>query len=70
MSLVTLGVTDLARSTEFYRRWLGIEPSSASQESVSFFATAGTALGLHPVELLFDDAHPGEEFQPGQGSGA
>lgn len=69
ISLVTLGVTDLARSTAFYRRWLGLEPSPASQEDVTFFATAGTRLSLYPVEQLHEDALPDEPFTPRVGFG-
>ena len=46
LSLITLGVADVARATEFYRA-LGWEPSSASVPGeVTFFATQGGLLGL------------------------
>jgi len=44
LSLVTLGVSDLARSTAFYRA-LGWEPGFANEE-VSFFQLNGVVLGL------------------------
>lgn len=53
--MVTLGVTDVARSTAFYES-LGWRRSSASQESVTFFAMEGSALGLFGRESLADDA--------------
>ena len=61
VSLVTLGVDDLASSTAFYRA-LGWELSSASVEGeVSFFRTAGGILALWGrVELAADGAVPAE----------
>jgi hypothetical protein len=56
ISLVTLGVRDLAASTRFYRA-LGFELSSASVENeVSFFRTAGALLGLYGADDLRRDA--------------
>jgi predicted lactoylglutathione lyase len=56
LSLVTLGVTDVAASTRFYRD-LGFELSSASvEDEVSFFRTAGGLLGLYGAEALRADA--------------
>jgi catechol 2,3-dioxygenase-like lactoylglutathione lyase family enzyme len=56
ISLVTLGVADVARSTAFYES-LGWRRSSSSQEgNVTFFAMQGSALGLYGREPLADDA--------------
>ncbi|MEZ5296879.1 MAG: VOC family protein [Ilumatobacteraceae bacterium] len=55
MTMVTLGVADLARSTAFYES-LGWRRSSASQESVTFFSMQGSALGLFGRASLADDA--------------
>jgi uncharacterized protein len=56
LSLVTLGVSDVAASTRFYRD-LGFELSSASVEGeVSFFRTAGGLLGLYGADDLRRDA--------------
>jgi predicted lactoylglutathione lyase len=56
VSLVTLGVTDVASSTRFYRA-LGFELSPASVEGeVSFFRTAGGLLGLYGADDLWHDA--------------
>lgn len=55
LSLVTLGVTDLARSTAFYQA-LGWPLSSSSSDEVSFFRTAGGLLGLFPADELAADA--------------
>ena len=55
LSMVTLGVTDLARSTSFYES-LGWSRSSASQDTISFFSMEGSVLGLYGRELLAADA--------------
>jgi hypothetical protein len=56
LSLVTLGVADVAASTAFYGR-LGWKPSSASNDSVTFYQLGGIALGLYGREALAEDAH-------------
>lgn len=55
VSIVTLGVTDLARSREFYER-LGWRPSSASSADIAFFQAGGMALALYPRAALAKDA--------------
>ena len=56
ISLVTLGVTDVASSTRFYQA-LGFDLSTASVEGeVSFFRTAGGLLGLYGADDLRRDA--------------
>jgi uncharacterized protein len=56
VSLVTLGVPDVARATEFYVR-LGWPLSSASVEGeVSFFRMAGAILGVWNAADLAADA--------------
>jgi catechol 2,3-dioxygenase-like lactoylglutathione lyase family enzyme len=54
VSLVTLGVTDLARSTAFYKD-LGWPLSPASSDGVSFFHTAGAILALFGVDDLVSE---------------
>lgn len=56
ISLITLGVDDLARSTEFYEK-LGWTKSEASQEAVTFIQLKGTVLGLFSRKSLAEDAH-------------
>src|SRR5277367_6112050 len=56
ISLITLGVTDLNRSREFYER-LGWRRSMADAEGVVFFQAGGIALGLFPREELAKDAN-------------
>ena len=56
LSLVTLGVRDVARSTEFYTT-LGFPLSNASVPGdVSFFNTAGGLLAVWGDKNLADDA--------------
>jgi catechol 2,3-dioxygenase-like lactoylglutathione lyase family enzyme len=55
ISLITLGVEDVARATEFYER-LGWKKSAASQEAVTFIQLKGTVLGLFSRQSLAEDA--------------
>ena len=55
LSIVTLGVADLVRSTAFYEA-LGWARSAASQESITFFQLQGSVLGLYERGALADDA--------------
>lgn len=55
ISLITLGVEDVARSTAFYEK-LGWKRSPASQETVTFIQLKGTVLGLFARQSLADDA--------------
>ena len=55
LTMVTLGVADLARSTGFYEG-LGWRRSSTSSESITFFKMQGSALGLFQREALAEDA--------------
>jgi predicted lactoylglutathione lyase len=64
VSLVTLGVADLARSTAFYQA-LGWPLSPASTPEISFFRTWGGLLAVFPVGDLAADAG----LQPGLASG-
>lgn len=56
LSLITLGVEDLAASTQFYRTVLGWTPSSIGGDQVAFFQLKGFVLGLFPREELAADA--------------
>lgn len=55
LSLITLGVADIARATAFYGR-LGWTPSPPSNELVTFFQAGGMILGLYGRKALADDA--------------
>jgi predicted lactoylglutathione lyase len=55
ISLVTLGVADVAKATAFYES-LGFVKSSASQEGVSFFRAGQVVLALWSREAQREDA--------------
>lgn len=58
LSLVTLGVEDLARSRRFYEQGLGWKPSSAGDhENVVFYPLGGMALALYGRAALAADAN-------------
>lgn len=59
LSLITLGVSDLKRSTRFYREVLGWMPSSVGGDAVTFFPLNGIVLGLFPRDSLAADAGVG-----------
>ena len=63
ISIVTFGVSDLARATEFYES-LGWTKSSASMPTITFFDTVGPVFGLYEWSALADDAKV-----PADGSG-
>ena len=64
ISIVTLGVSDLARSVAFYRDGLGLPLRNDSSEFIAFFETKGTWLALFPRDALAADANV-----PATGSG-
>src|SRR5215468_4759400 len=55
LTLVTLGVIDLARSTAFYEA-LGFRRKSRGADGVAFFEAGGVILSLWPTEELVKDA--------------
>ena len=55
ISMVTLGVTDLDKSIEFYEKGLGF-PRMPSEPGIAFFTLNGTWLGLYPRAALAKDA--------------
>jgi catechol 2,3-dioxygenase-like lactoylglutathione lyase family enzyme len=61
LSLVTLGVADLAASRDFYGR-LGFRESSAGNDSVAFLQAGGVVLALWDEKALAEDA--GIAFAP------
>jgi predicted lactoylglutathione lyase len=58
ISMITLGVPDVAKATAFYER-LGFAKSSASQEAVTFFKAGSVVLGLFGRGPLQEDAAAG-----------
>jgi uncharacterized protein len=55
INMITLGVSDLQRSIEFYERGLGF-PRMDSSPEMAFFTLSGTWLGLYGCEALAEDA--------------
>ncbi|MDF3818610.1 VOC family protein [Leptospira sp. 96542] len=55
INLITLGVKDLKKSTEFYETGLGWKRSEESNDSVSFFQLGGIILSLFGEEDLASD---------------
>lgn len=57
MTVITLGVMDLAKAARFYETIFGVSPNS-EYEGVSFFELPGVWLTLYPVEKLAEDISP------------
>jgi catechol 2,3-dioxygenase-like lactoylglutathione lyase family enzyme len=65
MSMITLGVSDLPRSIQFYQMGPGF-PRHGEADNVAFFQLNGTWLGLYGREALAEDAeieHAGSGFR-------
>lgn len=58
ISLITLGVADLAQSVRFYRDGLGFPTKYEDGGPVAFFSNGGTRLALYPLEELAADISP------------
>jgi len=68
LTVVTLGVADLQRATEFYAQVLGTPPNT-SNEGVTFIELPGTWLHLFPLENLAHDISPEVSSMRGAFSG-
>lgn len=66
LSLVTLGVADVARSRAFYEG-LGFKAAPGEETSVAFFDMNGTILALFGRAALADDAGVPDTGMPGTG---
>lgn len=60
ISMITLGVRDIAASIRFYEQGLGL-PRMDSPPEVAFFTLNGTWLGLYGRESLAEDANVSSE---------
>lgn len=54
VSLITLGVADLARSIQFYRA-LGWSPHARSLDDICFFQMNGFVMALYEINALAED---------------
>ena len=59
ITLLTLGVADVARATAFYESLGFVKSKTASQDEVSFFRAGGVVLALWGREAQRDDANAG-----------
>jgi predicted lactoylglutathione lyase len=59
ISLITLGVADVAHATAFYERLGFIRSKTASQAAISFFKAGPVVLAPFGREALDDDAQAG-----------
>ena len=55
VSIVTLSVSDLGRSVDFYRDGLGWPKSGAGGDEVAFFKTGGVVVALFPRASFAND---------------
>ncbi len=56
ISMITLGVADVAKAAAFYRDGLGFPQHAFDSDSVAFFALEGSWLGLYGWDALAEDA--------------
>ena len=56
ITFVALGVSDLKRSTAFYRDGLHLPLRKESNDEITFIDMNGTWLSLYPKDLLAEDA--------------
>ena len=65
ISIITLGVTDIIRSYDFYHKGLGFPTSGDPAQGIIFFQTSGTCLGLYPLDKLVEDVSPEQSAERG-----
>ncbi len=56
ISIITLGVSDLERSVNFYRDGLHLPTNYKEGEEIAFFQLQGAWLALYPSDSLAEDA--------------
>lgn len=69
ISIITLGVTDLVRSFEFYHAGLGFPTSKTPESGIIFFKTNGVCLALYPLDKLAEDVSANQSSRRGPFSG-
>ena len=60
--MITLGVKNITKATNFYEKGLGWKKSSLSQGDLVIFPLGGIALALYPRKLLAEDAMVKDEL--------
>lgn len=68
ISIITLGVKDLARSYQFYKEGLGFCTSRKPSDGIVFFKTLGTCFALYPIDKLAEEFDPKASFIEGKNS--
>lgn len=58
LSIITLGVSDMARSYKFYKEGLGFPTDAKIEDDIYFFKTSGTVFALYPYAKLIEDVYP------------
>ena len=61
LNVVTIGVADLQKSSQFYQDAFGWKPAQGSNDQIVFFYHGGIVLGLYPMNLLAKDAGISDE---------
>ena len=61
LSIITLGVSALERSREFYLDGLGWKASNEDMEGIVFISMNGFTLALYPHDALAEDANVQED---------
>jgi len=56
LNVVTLGVSDLKISRQFYQDAFGWKPAQGSDDNIVFFSHGGIIFSLYPLDLLAEDA--------------
>lgn len=56
LNIVTIGVSDLPKSRQFYTNAFGWLPAQGSSDQIVFFSHGGIILSLYPMDLLAEDA--------------
>ena len=56
LNIVTIGVSDLPKSRQFYMDAFGWLPAKGSSDQIVFFSHGGVIFSLYPMDLLAEDA--------------
>ena len=57
ITMISLGVNDLPKATEFYRQVLNTPPNTSS-DAITFIELPGAWLALYPIDKLAEDISP------------